>query len=267
MWRVRLGDSMKGSQKRLGQLVLAPLLIAAGLGAAILPSPSEGAATGEQGRDWASIGKLPNWQGLWVMDWEHNPRLLGLAPSALTPAYQAKLEVFQRAQTKGENAQTQDANCLPPGMPRTMTMPYPIEFLFDPGKVVLITETMSQVRHIYTDGAGHPEDPDPSYLGHSIGHWEGDTLVVDSVAFDPATEISPGIPHSDQMRIVERIRKIDANRMQIERTISDPKVLAKPWTIVLPFVRVNDHMREYVCEQNNRDSADPQGRAGLRIER
>ena len=258
---------MRWSQKSLRRLVLVPALMSVALSAATLPSYGEGAPTGEQGRDWASISKLPNWQGIWEMDWEHNPRLLGLTPTALTAAYQAKLEAFQRSQKKGENTQTQDANCLTPGMPRIMTMPYPIEFLFDPGKVVLVTETMSQVRHIYTDGEGHPADPDPSYLGHSIGHWEGDTLVVDSVAFDPTTEISPGIPHTEQMRIVERIRKIDANRMQIERTISDPKVLAKPWTVVLPFVRVNDHMREYICEQNNRDSADSQGRAGLRIER
>ncbi|HEY4212431.1 MAG TPA: hypothetical protein VGM84_13210 [Steroidobacteraceae bacterium] len=254
-------------QKSVRQLFVAPVLVAVGLGAATLPTNCEAAPTGEQGGDWASIGKLPNWQGLWEMDWEHNPQLLGLAPTALTPVYQTQLEAFQQAQKKGENAQTQDANCLTPGMPRIMTMPYPIEFLFDPGKVVLVTETMSQVRHIYTDGEAHPADPDPSYLGNSIGHWEGDTLVVDTVAFDPSTEISPGIPHSDQMRVVERIRKLDPNRMQIERTISDPKVLAKPWKVVLPFVRVKDHMREYVCEQNNRDSADSQGRAGLRIER
>ena len=230
------------------------------------PGAWAGTPQGPQGGDWASIAKLPNWQGIWQLDWEHNPRLLGMASKPdLTPTARARLTAYHQAQKKGEDLAPESANCLPPGMPQIMTQPYPIEFLFNPGKVVIVIEAYSQVRHIYTDGARHPPDPDATFQGNSIGHWEGDTLVVDTVAFDPDTQIAPGIGHSNEMHIIERIRKTDPDHLQIERTIIDPKVLAKPWTVVLPYVRVNDHIREYICEQNNRDSADAEGRPGERV--
>jgi hypothetical protein len=218
-----------------------------------------------QGRDWASIAKLPDWQGIWELDWQHNPRLMMSAPPTLVPDAQAKLDAYKRAQGQGENLQSQAANCLPPGMPGIMTQPYPIEFLFNPGKVVMVIEAYSQVRHIYTDGRSHPEDPDATFEGHSIGHWQGDTLVIDSVGFIPDSQIAPGIGHSDRMHIVERIRKVDPEHLQIATTITDPKVLAKPWTAVRPYVRVHDDLREYICEQNNHDSSDAAGRPGQRL--
>jgi len=221
-----------------------------------------------QGRTWASIAQLPNWQGIWEVDWEHQPALLtGGARSRpeLLPKAQAHLTAYLAAQKEGEDLQPQQANCLPPGMPQIMTQPYPIEFLFNPGLIVVVTEAYMQVRHIYTDGRPHPSDPDPAFQGNSIGHWEGDTLVVDTVGFDSHTLIAPGIPHSDQMHIIERIRKTDPDHILIEQTIIDPKVLAAPWTVTHPYVRVNDVLREYICEQNNRDSADPEGRPGERV--
>jgi hypothetical protein len=223
-------------------------------------------AASPQGRTWAEIARLPDWQGIWELDWQDNPALMQQSPPSLLPQAQAKLTAYRAAQKQGEDLQPQQANCLPPGMPQIMTQPYPIEFLFNPGKVVVLIEAYEQERTIYTDGRKHPDDPDPTFQGHSIGHWEGDTLVVDTVGFVPFSEIGPGIGHSDQMHIVERIRKVDPNHLQIEQTITDPKVLAKPWTTIHPYVRVNDDLREYICEQNNRDSADPQGRPGERIE-
>jgi hypothetical protein len=234
----------------------------------INPAPGiAGDKAGEPGQTWASISKLPDWQGIWELDWKHNPKLLGGGtPGPLTQPAQAALDKFIALQQKGENLQTQDANCLPTGMPGIMTEPYPIEFLFNPGMVVMVIETFSQVRHIYTNGETHPADPDPAFNGHSIGHWEGDTLVVDTVGIDTTTRIIPGVPHSDQLHIIERIRKVDPDHIQIARTIADPKVLAKPWTVVLPYTRLKGHMREYVCEQNNRDSADAQGRPEFQID-
>lgn len=226
-----------------------------------------GAPGGEQGQTWASVARLPDWQGIFELDWEHNPRLLGGGtPGPLTPAAQARYDAFLAAQKQGENLQTQDANCLPTGMPGIMTEPYPIEFLFNPGMVVMVIETFSQVRHVYTDGEKHPADPDPAFNGDSIGHWEGDTLVVDTVGVDTTTQMAPGVAHTDQMHIVERIRKLDKDHIQIERTITDPQILAKPWRVLLPYRRVKGHLREYICEQNNRDSADAQGRPGENID-
>jgi hypothetical protein len=250
----------------LAHVVLGAVLAAAMAGARAESASSASAHPAERAQSWAALARLPDWQGIWELDWQHNPRLMMQAPPELLPAAQAKLTAYRKAQGQGENLQPVQANCLPPGMPQIMTQPYPIEFLFNPGKVVMVIEAYSQVRHVFTDGRPHPDDPDPTFQGHSIGHWEGDTLVIDTVGFDPGTQIGPGIGHSDQMHILERIRKTDPDHLEITTTITDPKVLAKPWTTVRPYVRVKDDLREYICEQNNRDSADEKGRPGERIE-
>ena len=226
-----------------------------------------GKPRGPQGDTWASVAKLPDWSGIWELDWQHGRGLAAMRPTPpkLVPEAQAKLTAYMAAQKQGEDLQPQQANCLPPGMPQIMTQPYPVEFLFSPGKVVILVEAYMQFRHIYTDGRPHQDDPDPTFMGDSIGHWEGDTLVVDSIGFVPFSNISAGVGHSDQARIVERFRRVDADHMLIQTTIIDPKILAEPWTVVRPYVRDKGDLREYICEQNNRDSADDAGRPGERI--
>src|ERR1700744_3451234 len=187
------------------------------------------------------------------------------APAKLTPAAQAKLDAYKKAQETGKDLQPDQANCLPPGMPQMMTQPYPIEFLYSPGKVAIVVEAYMQLRHIYTDGRAAPADPDPLFNGYSVGHWEGDTLVISSTGFVPWSNLSPGIGHSDQMSIVERIRRTGPETIEIKQTITDPKVLAEPWTVVHYYKRGKDDIREYECEQNNHDSADDEGRPGLKV--
>jgi hypothetical protein len=149
-----------------------------------------------------------------------------------------------------------------------MTQPYPMEFLFTPGKVTIAIEAYSQMRRIYVDGRPHAEDPDPTYQGDSIGHWEGDTLVVDSVGFIPNSFITPGVGHSDQMRIEERFHQVSPDTMEIRTTIKDPKALAEPWAVTRTYKRHADwQLKEYVCAQNNRDSADSEGRADMNLKR
>ncbi len=146
-----------------------------------------------------------------------------------------------------------------------MTQPYPIEFLYSPGKVAIAVEAYMQLRHVFTDGRPMPKDPDALFNGYSIGHWEDDTLVVTSTGFVPWSMISPGIGHSDQMVIVERIHRSGPERIEIKQTITDPKVLQEPWTVSHYYKLVKDDLREYECEQNNHDSADPEGRPGLKV--
>ena len=88
---------------------------------------------------------------------------------------------------RGEIEDGPAANCVPNGMPAIMTQPYPLEILFTPGKVTILIEAYAQWRQIFTDGRQHPEDPDLTFNGHSTGHWEGDTLVVDTVGFTTDT--------------------------------------------------------------------------------
>ncbi len=204
---------------------------------------------------------------MWDLDWSGGG-LARPAPPHMTPESAARFAAYKERQKRGEEEQTTTANCVPPGMPQIMAQPYPVEFLFTPGKVTVAIEAYSQMRRIYTDGRKHPDDPDPSYQGNSIGHWEGDTLVVDSIAFEPTTVIAPGVGHSDDMHITERIHRISSDVMEIQMTIQDPKVLLEPWTSTKRYKRHTDwDLKEYICDQNNRDSADPQGRAGLKIEK
>jgi len=164
-------------------------------------------------------------------------------------------------------ANRSDPKANEPGVPQIMTMPYPLEFIFSPGRVTIAIETDSQVRRIYTDGRKHPDDPDFTFNGDSIGHWEGDTLVVDTIALEPNVKLAPGLGHGEKVHIVERFRLTAPDHMEVTTTIDDPAVLTKPWTVVRPYIRHADWtIQEYVCEQNNHDSADEKGRSGFRLD-
>jgi len=215
----------------------------------------------------AQPAKTPDWSGIWEVDWRNARKTPPRPPMKLTPPYQVKLEAFRAAQKNGENLQSQGANCVPPGLPRIMSQPYPIEFVFAPGKVVMLIEAYMQFRHVFTDGRKHPEDPDPTFMGHSIGHWENDTLVVDSVGFTESTQLADGVPHSDQLRIVERFRRVSPEWMEVQTTLVDPVVLAEPYTSTSSYRHLDDEIREYICLENNRDSADDKGRPGLSLEK
>jgi hypothetical protein len=234
-------------------------------------APQGTAKSSPQGDTWATVAKLPDWSGVWDLDYRAGAPGGGLArpaPPHLTPEYAAKYSAYLDRQKHGEEQQTQTANCVPPGMPQIMVQPYPVEFLFTPGKVTVAIEAYSQMRRIYTDGRKHPDDPDPTFQGNSIGHWEGDTLVVDTVGFIPESLIAPGVGHSDQMHITERIHRIANDVMEIQTTIEDPKVLIEPFTSLRHYKRHTDwDIQEYICSQNNRDSSDSEGRAGMKIER
>ena len=150
----------------------------------------------------------------------------GRGGAQFTPEYEAKRLAAARGPAP-EDSQT--ANCLPPGMPGIMTQPYPMEFLVTPGKVTIVIEAYTQVRHIYTDGRMLPADPDPKFFGTSIGRWEGSTLAVETVGFNDHVQLARGVPHSDQMKIAERFTLVDPDTMTIETTITDPPALAQPY--------------------------------------
>jgi len=250
--------------------------------------------------DWAALAKLPDFTGVWERGGAPRgnagqaanagapaarggaaPR--GAAPAAgaqagnaaaaaqrglvgrgggmqLNPEYEAKRRAYQA--NAPEDSDT--ANCLPPGMPGIMTQPYPMEFLITPGKVTIVIEAYTQVRHIYTDGRKLPQDPDPKFFGTSVGRWEGDTLVVESVGFSPSIRLTGGVPPSDKMRIVERFRLADPDNMSIETTITDPVVLTAPYTTSSNLRRHREWtIAEYICEENNRNSVDSTGKAGI----
>ena len=216
-----------------------------------------------QGESWDAIKQLPDWGGIWQGSIS-GPRVASEPPS-LTPEYAARLAAFRESKTRGENLQSEHANCMPFAFPSSMQI-YPIEFLFTPGKVTVAIETDSQMRRIFTDGRKLPDDPDLSFQGYSVGHWEGDTLVVktNGLVPSPMMQIMEGVDHSDRLTVDERIRLVGPDTLEIQWTYVDPVVLTKPWVQTRLFQRHRDwDLQEYNCSQNNHDAADEKGRPSM----
>jgi hypothetical protein len=216
--------------------------------------------------DYAALAKLPDWRGVWQPDWS-TIASRNRADPAFTPAAAKAAAAFKAQQAEGKNLQTEAANCVPSGMPQIMRMPYPIEFIYSPDRVTIVIETYSQVRRVYTDGRPLPEDPDPAFNGSSVGRWEGGTLVIDTIGLNPATNIVPGIHPTEQTRIRERISLENPKLMVIETTVTDPTIFAKPLVMTQKYIREPTwQIREYVCQENNKDAADEFGRPSMKLD-
>ena len=149
-----------------------------------------------------------------------------------------------------------EGRCLPPGIPRMYATPFPFQIFQLPDRVLFIFEGGAHVwREVFTDGRGHPPDPNPTFLGDAVGRWEGDTLVVDTIGFNEESWLDQdGHPHTDALHTTERFTRINELRLRYEVTIDDPKAYTKPWTTsyLIPFVPGAELM-EYICQENNRD--------------
>jgi hypothetical protein len=143
-------------------------------------------------------------------------------------------------------------DCLPPGVPRILLMPFPMQIAHIPGQVIMLFEYDHFVRHIYTDRREHPKDIKRTWMGDSIGRWEGDTLVVDTVGLNDKSWLDQvGHPHSDALHVVERIRRIDHETLQDDITIDDAKAYTRPWTGQQTFkLRPGWQLMEYICEEH-----------------
>ena len=143
--------------------------------------------------------------------------------------------------------------CFPPGPTRLYTVPRPFEIRQLADQVFLLFESDHSVRRIYTDGRGHPDGYPITWMGHSIGKWDGDTLVVDTVNINDKGWIdSMGHPHSDALRIVERFHRLDRETLEIEFLFDDPKTYSKPWTGKKRFKLQPanyDIMEQVLCEE------------------
>ncbi len=239
-------------------------LLVAGLVLAAVAQPALAQKTAYTPAALNALAALPDWGGVWQPDWA---TIFRPVKPQLTSAAQKVVDEFVAKKAQGENLQGDVANCLPPGMPGIMRMPYPIEFIFTPGRVTILHETFSQVRRIYTDGRPLPEDPDPAFNGWSIGHWEGDVLVVETIGLNPHTSLLEGLHPTEQTRISERIYVGAPDRLTVDISITDPALFTAPYKLSHSYVRKRDwQMQEYVCEENNRDAADDKGRPSLNLQ-
>ena len=177
----------------------------------------------------------------------------------LTPEYLARWEVIAASRTSGSYEYDNIANCLPPGMPAMMGMAYGMEVMQNEQKVTFFSEHQDALRRVYLDGR-EPSDRvlnDPTYAGYSTGHWEGDTLVVETVALTTKSYIDGSSPHSDKMTVHERIRFIEPGILEDRITVHDPEALIEPWETVRTYRRASypdDELREFACAEGLRDS-------------
>lgn len=144
-------------------------------------------------------------------------------------------------------------NCFPPGVPKIYLMRgAPLEILQEPGRVVMYFEYDHFVREIFTDGRQHASDLNPTWMGEALGKWEGNTLVVDTLGFNDKTWLDySGHPHSEELHLVERIRRVDHNTLVNDITIEDPKAYTKPWVSHMVFDLHPDwKIEEIICEDD-----------------
>jgi len=238
------------------------------------------AQTSSKGRVEA-FARLPDWSGIWELDAfvgqadgqqfsADGQRRLKYYAAALrpsfTPEYQARYDEIQKkveaavAADPAHPPVTHQPLCDPPAFPAILT-PGMFQWRVTPEETTFIS-TVGAVRHIYTDGRSHPPKDElwPTLMGDSIGHWEGDTLVVDTIATKRRLYMSElsgfFVPMSDQLHFIERIRMINPDRMQIDYTVEDPVALTKPIHATIIHARVTDFNRmieETDCEENERD--------------
>ncbi len=159
-----------------------------------------------------------------------------------------------RMKNKGVNTDPY-LHCIAPGGPRMQTLPFMKKFVQTPGLMVILNEYNANYRQIFLDGRPLPEDPQPSWNGYSTGHWEGDTLVVESNGFREDLWLdTAGNPLTNTGRVTERFRRPTYGTMNIEVTINDPKAYMRPWTAKIEQVIVLDtDMLDSICLENEKD--------------
>jgi hypothetical protein len=167
------------------------------------------------------------------------------------PFQPAAARVF-KARQDNNGRDRPSAACLPHSVTDFDAHNTPRKVIQTPDAVVMLYEGYHTFRQIHTDGRALPKDPEPAWFGYSVGRWEGDTLVVDTRGINEKTWLDDaGHPHSDALHIVERFRRVNFGRMDVQITIDDPKAYTKPWTVSFNWEFLPDtELLDWVCENN-----------------
>ncbi|MEP7314235.1 MAG: hypothetical protein ABI859_16750 [Pseudomonadota bacterium] len=169
----------------------------------------------------------------------------------LTPPYAKRFAEWKKKfDTDGSQEPDTVTRCLAFGMPRFGTMP--VEIIQTPGQITMNLGVLHDIRRIYLDGIGHTTGADPSFSGDSVGRWEGDTLIVETNNLRAATVDRNGMPFSDKLTAVEKIRRVSPTRLEIETTMTDPEAFLAPFTMKRAYVPMppGSRFEEYICENN-----------------
>jgi hypothetical protein len=249
-----MGISIARTALVVGIVLCGPLAAATALAQGKDPiNPAPSAA------DWQGLAKLPDWSGVWTPVISDQVAQEKTNPPPWTPKIAKQIEHMYAEEKDGRPFPIID-HCFPTGMPSWMLITHnAFEILFTPGRVTILGEgDGNRLRRIYTDGRAHPPDPDPSFHGHSIGRWEKDTLVVDTVALLPqaylAVNEAVGVPNNGDMHIVERLHLLDADTLADDLEIAANKLLSKPWRTTRKYYRQRAQkydIVEGVCAQGS----------------
>jgi hypothetical protein len=197
----------------------------------------------------------PDLSGLWRASVNYISDLTRGAKAgevALLPAAEALVK------RRRENFSRDDpsAKCVPGGVPRStlVSAAYPLRIVTAAGRVVILYEAIQSWCEIHTDGRDLPPQMNPTWMGYSIGRWEGDAFVVTKAGFNDLGWLdNGGLPNTERLRVTERFRRLDFGHLEIEMTIDDPGVFRRPWTVTLPLTYQPDtELLEYICSENNR---------------
>ncbi len=221
--------------------LFAASLLLASLAHPVVPQAADAPAAVKPA-DYTPLAKLPDFRGTWVPDVADQNRKATTNAPPWTPKVAAEMAHLDAEQKAGRPFLVL-SGCFAHGMPSFMLITHnAIEFLFTPGRVTILGESDgNRLRRIYTDGRGHPADFAPSAHGHSTGHWEGQTLVVDTVGIWPqaylAVSEAVGVPNDGGVHVTERISLSSPDILADELTITAPKVLTGPWKTTRLFKR------------------------------
>jgi hypothetical protein len=213
-----------------------------------------------------TVDGKPDLSGVWLSDQWNPAGKRANSPAVSRPEGPSMLpwaeKVFAERRANG-GKDNPESRCMPQGIPYASNLPYPFEILNAPGKVVILYEMYSLRRMIFTDGRELPKEfLSPSWMGYSVGKWEGDDFLVETAGFnDQVWNIDlAGHPHSDVEHVTERFHRISYGYMDVQATITDPKTYNEPW--VMPVVKYtllpDTDLLEFVCEKN----IDPQHMVG-----
>jgi len=237
-------------------------LMAVATATALLGISAVQAQPGEQDQPRTPTPRLPDGtvdlggNGVWNLPWVTNfaARMPGYKEGDQPPMMDWTRAMWEY--NKGNNVKYDpEGFCLPPGGPRSMGTPYPAEIIQDRDRIVIIFEGGGHVwREIHMDGRAHPEQLNPTYFGHSVGHWEGDTLVVETVGYNEKTWLDfGGYMHTEQLRTVERISRPFKEVLHYEALIEDPGAYTAPWTVAWDINwSEGQELDDYICQENNK---------------
>jgi hypothetical protein len=190
--------------------------------------------------------------GIWVAD---TPRfLVNLAAGGVEVPFQPwAAEQFKKNKAT-EGRGDPEARCMPHGVPKLNTLPYPFKIRNLGDETIILYEMFYQYRQVFTDGREFPKEfVNPSWLGYSIGRWDGGAFVVETTGFNEKFWLdTDGHPHTDALHVTERFHRTDFGHMTLRFTIDDPKAYTKPWSNTVPLHLVPDsELLEFVCEDNH----------------